>query len=98
MLEHVIRASVVNFEYAKKLIAEIPEDQMAAQPKPGMNHAAWILGHLAYVFDSMMRVFDQPSTMPAEWHALFKIGSQPHSDRSQYPSKAELWEMYERNY
>ena len=37
----------LNLGYAKRLVADIPDGAMALQPAPGMNHAAWVLGHLA---------------------------------------------------
>jgi len=98
MLDHVLRAAAVNIDYAKKLVADIPEEKMAAQPVAGMNHAAWVLGHLAYVFDSMTSVFDQKPTMSAEWKTLFNLSSKPDADRAKYPSKAALLEAYENAY
>jgi uncharacterized damage-inducible protein DinB len=98
MLEHVLRASRTNVEYAKKLVADIPDERMCAQPFPGMNHAAWVLGHLTYVFDSMIGVFDQKPSMSPQWKELFNLASKPLPDRAKYPSKAELFEAYEKAY
>ncbi|MBI3840307.1 MAG: DinB family protein [Planctomycetia bacterium] len=98
MKDHVLRAAAVNQQYARKLVADIPDDKMAAQPAPGMNHAAWILGHLTFVADSMIRIFDQPFLMPKEWVELFNVASKPTSDRARYPSKAALLEAYEKAY
>ena len=63
-----------------------------------MNHAAWVLGHLAYVFDSMVSVWDQKPAMSAEWKALFNVPSKPQPQREIYPSKAELWDAYQQAY
>ena len=98
MLEHVLRASQSNVAYANKLVADLSEEQMCAQPAPGMNHAAWVLGHLAFVFDSMTAVFDQKPTMTPEWKTLFNLASKPLPDATAYPSKAELLAAYETNY
>lgn len=98
MFEYVLPAAFVNVGYAKKLVADIPEEKMCLQPAPGMNHAAWQLGHLAFVFDSMIKVFSVKGTMSAEWYELFKAGSQPHSDRSKYPAKDALLREYEQNF
>jgi uncharacterized damage-inducible protein DinB len=98
MKEDLLRAAAVNSAYAKKLVADIPDDQMAAQPAPGMNHAAWVLGHLTFVADSMIRVFDQPFSMSKEWIELFNLASKPTAERARYPSKAELWDAYEKAY
>lgn len=97
MWNHVFGATQANIDYARKLVADIPDERMCVQPYPAANHAAWVLGHLAYVFDSMTRVWGQQPTMPREIADLFKVGSQPTEDRSKYPSKAALWEMYEQN-
>ena len=98
MKEHLLRAAASNVEYAKKLVADIPDEKMCQQSVPGMNHAAWVLGHLTYVFDSMIGVFDQAPTMSREWKDLFNVASKPQSDRGKYPSKAALLEAYEKAY
>jgi uncharacterized damage-inducible protein DinB len=98
MRDHVLRAAEVNVDYARRLVADVPEEQMAAQPAPGMNHAAWVLGHLAYVFDSMISVWDQKPAMSAEWKALFNVPSKPQPQREIYPSKAQLWDAYQQAY
>lgn len=98
MLDHVLRAASANVDYAKRLVADIPDDKMCAQPIAGMNHAAWVLGHLAYVFDSMIGVFDEKPVMSAEWKELFNLSSKPLADRAKYPSKAALFEAYEKAY
>jgi hypothetical protein len=43
----------LNLGYAKRLVVDIPDDKMALQPAPGMNHAAWVLGHLACTADML---------------------------------------------
>jgi hypothetical protein len=98
MREHLLKAARVNMDYAKKLVADISDEQMAVQPAPGMNHAAWVLGHLTWVADSMIRVFDQPYALPKQWGELFNPASKPTSDRQCYPSKAELLGAYEQAY
>jgi uncharacterized damage-inducible protein DinB len=98
MLDHVLRAAHLNVDYARRLVADIPDDKMCAQPVAGMNHAAWVLGHLAYVFDSMIGVFDEKPAMSAEWKELFNVPSKPQADRTKYPSKTALFEAYEKAY
>jgi hypothetical protein len=98
MREQLLTAAAANLDYARRLVADIPEENMAVQPAPGMNHAAWVLGHLAYVFDSMIAVWDQKPSMSPEWKQLFNVLSQPEADRSKYPSKAALWDAYEKAY
>ena len=52
MLSPLIHTWNLNLGYAKRLVADIPDDQMAFQPAAHMNHAAWVLGHLACTADS----------------------------------------------
>ncbi len=98
MIKHLLTAAAVNLEYGKKLVAGIPDDKMCVQPAPGMNHAAWVIGHLTYVADSMIKVWDQNPTMPREWVELFNLASKPSDDRGRYPSKDELLGAYEKAY
>jgi hypothetical protein len=98
VIKHLLTAAAVNLEYGKKLLAGIPDERMCVQPAPGMNHAAWVIGHLTYVADSMIKVWDQSPTMPREWVELFNLASKPSDDRSRYPSKAELDGAYEKAY
>ena len=85
--------------YIHKLVDDLPDDRLCGQPVPGvtMNHAAFILGHLAWANDSgaAMLTGGAPE-FPAEWAELFKMGAAPVSDRSRYPSKSELLSALEK--
>jgi hypothetical protein len=52
-------------------MADIPEEAMNAQPAPGINPPLWILGHLAVVADSAIRLAGGHAICPAEWGATF---------------------------
>lgn len=47
MLDRLAPIYLLNLAYAQKLVADIPDEQMAAQPVAGqtLNHAAFIIGH-----------------------------------------------------
>ncbi|MEI6256159.1 MAG: hypothetical protein WCQ77_05885 [Planctomycetota bacterium] len=47
MLAPLLHTWTLNLGYAKRLVADIPDDKMAFQPASGMNHAAWVLGQLS---------------------------------------------------
>jgi hypothetical protein len=98
MLEHLIQGSRVNLDYAHKLVADIPEENMCLQKVPGMNHAAWVLGHITYVFDSMVSVYGEKPSMSDDWKKLFNLASKPDADRSKYPSKQALLDAYHAAY
>ena len=63
---------------------------MAFQPAPGMNHAAWVLGHLACTGDLFGGLIGLDSVCPGEWQRMFDWNSTPVDDASRYPSKANL--------
>lgn len=98
MWEYVIRNSSSNVDYAKRLVADIADADLCAQPAPGMNHAAWVLGHLTYVFNSMAGVFEVKTPLPDGWKELFNLSSKPLPERDKYPSKAALLAAYEASY
>src|SRR5688500_13142155 len=78
--------------YAHQLVADVPDERLAEQPVPGraMNHAAFILGHLAWSNDHAVTLLGGSSQLPPAWAELFARGATPLPDRAKYPSKAEL--------
>ena len=80
----------MNLGYAKRLVSDIPEDQMAVQPAPEMNHAAWVLGHLACTADMLGAMIGVKLVCPPDWAARFDWSSSPSSEAARYPSKATL--------
>ena len=64
-----------------------------------MNHAAWVLGHLAYVFDSMIGVLDeQPVDVAPSGRSCSTCRRSRRPIGRKYPSKAALFEAYEKAY
>lgn len=80
----------MNLAYAGRLVADLTDAQMTAQPAPGMNHAAWVLGHLACTADMLGAMVGVPPACPAAWKELFDWNSSPTSDAARYPSKEAL--------
>jgi len=78
--------------YIEGLLQDIPEERMAEQPAPGVNHPAWILGHLAWTADSVTGMLGGEKTLSPEWGAKYGQNSEPTTQRDDYPSKAELLE------
>src|SRR5262249_42224993 len=68
------------------------------QPVPGVNHPAWILGHLAYSGDGAVGVLGGQKTLIGEWTKKFGAGSKPLSLRADYPSKDELLRILEERF
>jgi hypothetical protein len=96
MFEQALDIYRFNFGYAHKLMAELPDEQLCAQPVPGqqLNHAAFTIGHLAWASDAAQRYGGREPQLPTTWAEQFARGSQLRNDRASYPSKAELLEAY----
>lgn len=96
--ESLLHTANINVGYAQKLVADLTEEQMVLQPVPGktMNHAAWVLGHLAYAANSAnARLKGLPNPASPAVIELLGNKSVPQSDRSKYASKAELLKSLE---
>ena len=82
-------------QYGRMMVADLSDERMADQPLPGLNHPAWILGHLAYSADGAVGVLGGDKMLTAEWVSRFGPGSQPTAIRSDYPSKEDLLREFE---
>jgi len=98
MMDLVLPAFHLNLWYSQKLVADVAEEQMCAQPVAGrvMNHPAFLLGHLAWAAGDVAAGFvGLPPGCPEGWKELFGMGATPLADRSRYPSKAVLLQTLE---
>ena len=98
MLDSDIKVNLFLMQYCRTLMADVPEERMAEQPVPGVNHPAWILGHLALTADFAAGMLGADKVFPAQWAPLFRPGSKPEGIRSSYPSKAELLTALEQGF
>ncbi len=83
-----------NLEFARRLVADVPDERMAYQPAAGMNHPAWVLCHLSAYHPVILGVlrgqpFDDPKDHP------FGMRSAPVPYRDAYPSKEALVRAFE---
>jgi len=102
MHEYVLSVYSLGLASAHRLVADLTDDQMCTQPVSGrvMNHAAFILGHLAWTADQGVNLLK--ASVPAAaalgdstwndaaWKELFAINAKPLSDPKSYPSKEKL--------
>ena len=90
MLTHMLAAYDLQLSLASKLVNDIPDDQMCAQPHGLVNHPTWSLGHLIMSAYGVGQMIGIESTAPDGWAELFKTGGIPSGDRAGFPSKDEL--------
>jgi hypothetical protein len=88
--ETILTAFRFTLMYAEKLAADLADDELARLPQPGMNHAAWVLGHVALGSDFVALLLGKPMVTDKAWMATFGPGSTPVGDRAAYPSKDKL--------
>jgi len=72
-------------------VADIPDAQMSAQPIAGMNHPAWLLGHilgLEHKVATSVMGRSLSLQLPADWWDIYGIGSTPKAEPKLYKSKA----------
>jgi len=84
--------------YCRMLLKDIPDERMAEQPLPGVNHPAWILGHLAISTDGAITRLGGQKLLPPEWMPLFGPGSKLSNVRSDYPATEELLRAVEQGF
>ena len=90
MRDHVLAAYGFNLWFAKKAVEDLTDEQMCQQPKPGMNHAAWVLGHLVMERIFLKDLLKIEQGAPEGWEALFTTKSVPMAEVGKYPKKEEL--------
>jgi hypothetical protein len=98
MLDTATQVNLLLMQYCRTLLADVAEERMAEQPLPGVNHPAWVLGHLAWAADGTLAKLGGQSALPSGWAALFGVGSKPSAERGDYPSKDELLRAVEQSY
>ena len=78
----------------ERIISDIPTDQLCAQPGSGLNHAMFVVGHLACTDDFFLKEFGgRPLALSERWHQAFS--GTPTSDASKYPAFAEVKKAFD---
>lgn len=98
MLDSELKINQFLVQYCRMLVGDIPEERLTEQPLPGVNHPAWILGHLAFSADRARGLIGAAKEVPAEWTSLFGPGSRPLASRSVYPPKHDLLRAVEQGF
>jgi DinB family protein len=98
MLDTELKINQFLMQYCRMLVGDIADERMAEQPLPGVNHPAWVLGHLAFSADRARGLLGAKKELPAAWTPLFGPGSKPSPSRRDYPSKDELLRAVEEGF
>ena len=98
MFANEIKINQFLLHYCRMLTADIADGRMTEQPMPGVNHPAWIVGHLAFSAELIVCRLGGDKFLPGEWAELFKPGSSPRAARGDYPSKDQLLKALEDSF
>jgi hypothetical protein len=90
MLTYILQAYDLQLNIAKRLVNDIPDNQMCAQPHGLVNHPTWTLGHLVMSAHGAGKLIGIEPSAPEGWDELFKTGGTPSGDPAGYPSKDAL--------
>ncbi|MAE65119.1 MAG: hypothetical protein CMJ18_12685 [Phycisphaeraceae bacterium] len=98
MIPAIIDLYSKNLDYAGRLVADLPDASMCHQPGPGMNHPAWVLGHLAWTSDRVAGgiLLQVEPELPKRLGGPFDAQSVPSDNATIYPAKAKLLEALEK--
>ena len=97
MVESLILGWDRNLNYARRLLADVPEERMAHQPAVNMNHPAWLFSHLNLYHPVMVAMLQGTPFEDPKGHK-FGMQSKPEQDAGLYLSKAELLYQYEQGH
>ncbi|HIF07095.1 MAG TPA: DinB family protein [Gemmatimonadetes bacterium] len=90
MLNNLTYLYGFNLGFAHRLVRDLSDEQMTAQPAGVINHPAWSLGHLAVAADHLGMALGLESHLPEGWDETFKTGGEPSGDASAFPTKEEI--------
>lgn len=77
-----------------KLVSDVADEDMARQPVEGINHPAWLLGHVG-TYHEVIALLLLSESFDNPWDSPCGKNSTPSADRSLYPSKEELLKHHE---
>jgi hypothetical protein len=90
MVGETLNSYRLTLDYLRRLVADVPDADLARQPSGVVNHPAWVIGHLTFSCQALGGEFGLAAWLPQEWEKMFGTGSVATPDRSAYLSKAEL--------
>jgi len=72
-------------------VEDLTDAEMLFQPRPGVNHPLWLLGHILWSEDGLiLSRCGGKSALPKGYEGLFAMRTNPQADPSLYPKKAEV--------
>lgn len=92
MPDGLIRSFEYSLGFLMELVSDVPDDRWTEQPPGLANHAAWVVGHLAYSCQAIGGEMGMQPWLPTGRRELFGTGSRPENQRGHYPAGRVLLE------
>ena len=90
MIAEIVNSYSLNLDFLRRLVADLSDEQMTAQPNGVTNHPAWTIGHLVYSCEAIGGEIGLTAWLSEEWNVLFRTGSEPVENPNLYPAKSAL--------
>lgn len=99
LIDAILRTWERQKDYAQRLLADLSDADMVAQPVPGvtLNHPAWTISHLT-VYSPVLTAILRAEPFEDPMHHKYGRDSKPKNDIRAYPPKAELVHEYLRTH
>lgn len=97
-MQHPLTAFKFTLWFADRLVEGLSDARLADLPAPGMNHPAWILGHLALGADYGVLLSGGELRADAKYLATFGPGSKAVAQRGNFPSLVDLLTRLKEDY
>lgn len=87
--DHLLFSYRWSIDSYQRLTADIPDERMAEQPVEGINHPAWLIGHVL-PYNGVIAALLRGESFENPWNAPCGKSSSPTTDRSAYSGKESL--------
>ena len=92
-MKPVLHSFAYCLDFLREQVADVPAPDWVAQPNGIVNHPAWTIGHLIFIWQQLGAVVGLTEWLPDNWGNRFGSGSRPVADASLYESKENLLVM-----
>ena len=89
-MQPVLHSFAYSLDFLREQVADIAAPDWVAQPNGVLNHPAWSIGHLIFIWQQLGGVVGLSQWLPDNWELRFGSGSLPIADDSLYEPKEEL--------
>ncbi len=90
MPEAMLRSFEYSVGFLRELVGDVPDERWTEMPAGLANHAAWVVGHLAYSCQAIGGEIGMEPWLEDDRKSLFGTGSVPLRERDHYPASGLL--------